>query len=58
MQDVGGDENWHLWKQGVDSPEAQDLTPFEGVRAQNVLTDKHSPGEVGTTRLANVDAFT
>ena len=45
-QDVGGDENWHLWKQNVDGSEAQDLTPFPNVRAQNILTDKHHPEEV------------
>ena len=46
MQDVGGDENWHLHLQKLDGSTARDLTPFEGVRATNVLTSKHRPQEV------------
>ena len=46
LQDVGGDENFHLYQQPLDGKPAKDLTAFEGVRAQNLATDKHFPGEV------------
>ena len=46
MQDQGGDENWHLYAVGLDGGEARDLTPFEGVRAENLITDPDHPGEV------------
>ena len=46
LQDVGGDENFHLFLQPLDGRPARDLTEFEGVRAQNLVTDKHFPGEV------------
>jgi hypothetical protein len=43
-----GDENWHLFKVTVtdEHPTARDLTPFEGVRAQNVMTSKRRPDEL------------
>lgn len=46
LQDVGGDENFHLYLQPLDGKPAKDLTDFEGVRAQNLVTDKHFPGQV------------
>ena len=46
LQDVGGDENFHLYLQPLDGKPAKDLTDFEGVRAQNLVTDKHYPEEV------------
>lgn len=46
LQDVGGDENFHLFLQPLDGRPARDLTEFEGVRAQNLVTDKHFPGEI------------
>lgn len=46
LQDVGGDENFHLYLQPLDGKPANDLTAFKGVRAQNLVTDKHFPGEV------------
>ncbi|KAL3157431.1 hypothetical protein ABBQ32_011901 [Trebouxia sp. C0010 RCD-2024] len=46
LQDVGGDENFHLYLQPLDGKPAKDLTAFDGVRAQNLVTDKHFPGEV------------
>lgn len=46
LQDVGGDENFHLYLQPLDGKPARDLTDFEGVRAQNLVTDKHFPGQV------------
>ena len=44
---AGGDENFHIWAQPIgESTPARDLTPFDGVRAQNMMTDKHFPGEI------------
>ncbi|GMH47669.1 hypothetical protein TrVE_jg8291 [Triparma verrucosa] len=47
-QDKGGDENFHLY--AVDAmaagSEAVDLTPFEGAKAQNKITNKRFPNEV------------
>jgi dipeptidyl aminopeptidase/acylaminoacyl peptidase len=46
LQDRGGDENWHLYAVQLEGGKARDLTPFEGVRAQNLITDPEHPGEV------------
>src|SRR5262245_15036976 len=42
LQDVGGDENFHLFASELATGKTRDLTPFEGVRAQGIyLEDKH-----------------
>ncbi|HXL15693.1 MAG TPA: S9 family peptidase, partial [Methylomirabilota bacterium] len=46
MQDVGGNENFHLYSVDLASKETKDLTPQEGVRASNVLTDRNHPNEI------------
>jgi dipeptidyl aminopeptidase/acylaminoacyl peptidase len=46
VQDSGGDENWHLYAVDLDSGQTRDLTPFEGVQAQLVATDKRFPDRV------------
>ena len=46
LQDQGGDENWHLFGVGLDGEAARDLTPFDGVRAENLITDPKHPDEV------------
>lgn len=46
VQDLGGDENWHLYAADLESKIVRDLTPFQGVRAQNLLDDKHFPNEI------------
>ncbi|WP_295884721.1 S9 family peptidase [uncultured Thiohalocapsa sp.] len=46
LQDQGGDENWHLYAVDAAGGETRDLTPFEGVRAENLITDPEHPGEV------------
>ena len=49
VQDEGGDENWHLYAvalAGEEAQQARDLTPFEGVRAQNLMTHPEHPNEV------------
>lgn len=53
LQDVGGDENFHLYLQPLDGKPAKDLTAFDGVRAQNLVTDKHFPGEVLSPLVSN-----
>src|SRR5260370_6351587 len=42
-QDVGGNENFHLYQSNVESRETKDLTPFEGTRAQIVAVDPLRP---------------
>lgn len=46
LQDVGGDENWHLYAAPFEDGDIRDLTPFEGVRAQNLMTDPDHPNEL------------
>jgi dipeptidyl aminopeptidase/acylaminoacyl peptidase len=46
VQDRGGDENWHLYAVDLDGGGTRDLTPFGGVQAQLVATDKHFPDQV------------
>ncbi|MFW6258262.1 MAG: alpha/beta fold hydrolase [Halochromatium sp.] len=49
VQDEDGDENWHLYAvalAGEEAQEARDLTPFEGVRAQNLMTHPEHPNQV------------
>jgi dipeptidyl aminopeptidase/acylaminoacyl peptidase len=42
LQDVGGDENYHLFASELATGKTRDLTPFDGVRAQGIyLEDKH-----------------
>jgi dipeptidyl aminopeptidase/acylaminoacyl peptidase len=43
LQDNGGDEIDHLFSADLTSGNIRDLTPFRGVRAQNVLTDLQHP---------------
>lgn len=44
LQDVGGDENWHVYKVELSTLKTTDLTPLDGARAQlNGLSDK-KPG--------------
>jgi len=46
LQDVGGNENFHAYRVDLGDGSVKDLTPFEGVRAQNILTDPGHPGEM------------
>ena len=46
LQDTGGDENWHLYAVDLAGGHTRDLTPFEGVRAENLITDPEHPGEI------------
>ncbi|ANY05815.1 S9 family peptidase [Pseudonocardia sp. HH130630-07] len=46
LQDDGGDENWHLYRIDLDSPDADavDLTPFPGARVLDVVLPPARPG--------------
>ena len=45
-QDKGGDENWRLYAVNLSDLEEVDLTPFEGVQARVVATDRKFPDEI------------
>lgn len=46
VQDVGGNEDWHLYAVHLASGAVRDLTPFDGVQARVVDTNKDVPSEV------------
>src|SRR5499425_459480 len=46
LQDTGGDENWRLYDVDLTTMRHRDLTPFEGVQAQILATEKDLPDEV------------
>ncbi|GAB4315280.1 MAG: S9 family peptidase [Candidatus Zixiibacteriota bacterium] len=48
-QDVGGDENWHVYSVDIDSRTTKDLTPFEGVRADLAAIDPNYPDQLLVT---------
>ena len=46
LQDSDGDENAHLFSANLESGAIRDLTPFKGIRAQNVLVSHEHPAHV------------
>jgi dipeptidyl aminopeptidase/acylaminoacyl peptidase len=46
LQDVGGDENFHLYATNLKTAETRDLTPFKDVRVQGINLSKKHPGEI------------
>jgi dipeptidyl aminopeptidase/acylaminoacyl peptidase len=46
MQDVDGNENFHVYSVDLGSNQVKDLTPHEGVRSQNLILDRTHPNEV------------
>lgn len=46
LQDQGGDENFHVYLVDLASKVVRDLTPFQGIRAQGVMTDRNHPNEL------------
>lgn len=46
MQDLNGDENFHVYSVDLESKVVRDLTPFQGVRASNIMLDKKYPNEM------------
>lgn len=45
-QDVGGDENWHVYATHVETRETLDLTPVDGVHGQLMGVSEKFPDEV------------
>lgn len=46
LQDVGGNENWRIFATELASGETRDLTPFDGVQARLIDTNKRFPTDV------------
>ncbi len=46
LQDLNGDENFHVYSVAIASKQVRDLTPFQGVRASNIMLDKKFPGQL------------
>lgn len=46
IQDKAGDENWRLYAVDIESGTEVDLTPFDGVQARVVATDRDHPDEI------------
>jgi dipeptidyl aminopeptidase/acylaminoacyl peptidase len=46
LQDLGGDENFHVYAVDLATKVIRDLTPFQGVRASNIMLDKKFPGQM------------
>jgi dipeptidyl aminopeptidase/acylaminoacyl peptidase len=46
LQDAGGDENWRLYDVDLPTMQRRDLTPYQGVQAQIIATEKNRPGEI------------
>jgi dipeptidyl aminopeptidase/acylaminoacyl peptidase len=46
LQDVGGDENWHVYLVDLAAGETIDLTPLEEVNAQIAAMSHRRPGEI------------
>ncbi len=45
-QDSAGDENYHIFSLDLKSGQIRDLTPFIGVKAQNLITSPRCPDEI------------
>ncbi len=46
IQDVKGNEDWHVYKVDLESRQVRDLTPFDGVHAELVADSPRRPSEV------------
>lgn len=46
LQDIGGDENFHIYSVDLDQGGTTDLTPYEGVRAEPSGLDPNFPDEM------------
>jgi dipeptidyl aminopeptidase/acylaminoacyl peptidase len=46
LQDVGGNENWQLYRADIETGENELLTPYEGVQVQIVEYTRHHPDEM------------
>lgn len=63
VQDSGGDENWHLYRVDLDSPDtpALDLTPYPGVRLLGLEQPHGRPGklfvQLNHRRIDQIDLY-
>jgi dipeptidyl aminopeptidase/acylaminoacyl peptidase len=46
LQDAGGDENWRLHDVDLPTMERRDLTPFEGVQARLIASEREFPDQI------------
>lgn len=46
LQDLAGDENYHVYSVHIKTMQVRDLTPFQGVRASQVMLDKGHPNDM------------
>ncbi|MDX1501337.1 MAG: S9 family peptidase [Thermoanaerobaculia bacterium] len=46
LQDIAGNEQWHLYASDLETQVTRDLTPFLGIRAQNVIKDPGHADEI------------
>jgi len=46
LQDSDGDENWHVYSVDLNTKLVRDMTPFQGAKAQNLLTSPTHPNEI------------
>lgn len=46
LQDSHGDENFHVFAVDMQTGTERDLTPYPGVKAQNIMLDKDRPDEI------------
>jgi dipeptidyl aminopeptidase/acylaminoacyl peptidase len=46
LQDVGGDENWHLHSINIETLENYDFTPYYGIQANPIEHNKHFPDDL------------
>jgi dipeptidyl aminopeptidase/acylaminoacyl peptidase len=46
LQDVDGDEEWHLFSVNLQTRIVRDLTPFQGIQARPVAVDPNVPGQM------------
>lgn len=46
LQDVDGDENWHVFQTNVETKITRDLTPYLGIRADLVAYEPSHPNEL------------
>jgi dipeptidyl aminopeptidase/acylaminoacyl peptidase len=52
VQDIGGDENWHIWSVDLESRIIRDITAFQGAQAGLISVDHHHPNTI----LATINA--
>lgn len=59
LQDLDGDENWHVYQTNLRNRNTRDLTPFQGVQAQVVAVelDTNNPGDVAGWTADNRSAW-